>query len=276
MKRTSFSIVLAWILLLSSGFVYGQDLAATTSVLSSIIREIGGGKIAVATLVPPGSCPGHFDLKVNDLKTIENSGILFAHGFEEYLKDMTSAVKIPGFKPVIVEIKGSWLVPDNQKKAYLKISSILSEKFPQYRDFFEQNREKAEKEINKTDKEIKKTALERKLKGTPAICNSHIREVLEYIGFKVVANYGRKEELTPAEIRNLIKLCIEKKVRIVIDNLQAGPDTGRVIADELRIPHTAISNFPDVLPGTPNLRETLFENTKRLITVYENTKNTVD
>ncbi|MBN1444603.1 MAG: zinc ABC transporter substrate-binding protein [Candidatus Omnitrophica bacterium] len=260
--------------LLTTGYLYGQDLAATTSVLSSIIREIGGGKIAVATLVPPGSCPGHFDLKVNDLKTIENSGILFAHGFEEYLKDITSAVKIPKFKPVIVEIKGSWLVPENQKEAYLKISSILSEKFPRHRGFFEQNREKAEEEINKTDKEIKKTGSERKLKGTPAICNSHIREVLEYTGFEVVADYGRKEELTPAEIKNLIKLCIEKKVRIVIDNLQAGPDTGRVIADELKIPHTAISNFPDVLPGTPTLRHTLLEDVKRIIDAYESAQNT--
>jgi zinc transport system substrate-binding protein len=262
--------------LLMAGFTYGQDLAATTSVLSSIIRDIGGEKIRVVTLVPPGSCPGHFDLKAGDLKVIEKSGILFAHGFEEYLGIIISSVNNPDFKPLTVEIKGSWFIPHNQKEAYRRISGILSSRFPQHSDFFEQNRKKAEEEINKVDNQLKKLFDDKKLNGIPVICNSHIAEMIAYMGFDVAATYGRKEELTAVDIKNLIKLCRERKVRIIIDNLQAGSDTGRVIADELNLPHLAISNFPGVFPKTPTLRQTLYENANRILTVYENSKNTAD
>ncbi len=276
MKKHILKIILSGIFLFITGFAYGQDLAATTSVLSSVITEIGGGKIKVATLVPQGSCPGHFDLKAGDLKVIEKSGILFAHGFEEYLEIIQSSVKNPDFKPVIVELKGNWLVPRNQKELYLKVSDILSEKFPLHRNFFEQNRKKAEKEINKTVNNIRRLASDKKINGMPVICNSHIAEMLTYMGFEVAATYGRKEDITPTEIKNLIKLCRDKNVRIVIDNLQAGPDTGRVIADELKLPHLAVSNFPGVFPETPTLRQTLYENANRIIAVYGKSKNTVD
>jgi zinc transport system substrate-binding protein len=113
------------------------------------------------------------------------------------------------------------------------------------------------------------------LKGTPCICNKHIKEMLEYLGLKVVATYGRKEELTPIEIKNLIKIGKEEGVLFIIDNLQAGLDTGKIIADELKISHLTISNFPNGFPKTPTLRETLLENVKRIVETYEKDKNKV-
>lgn len=261
---------------MAAGIACGQDLAATTSVLSSVIKDITKEQLKVETLVPSGSCPGHFDLNVNHLRLIEKTGILFAHGFEEYLEKIKQSVNNTQFTPFIIEVEGNWLVPESQKQAYGKITKILSGKFPKYADFFEKNRKQAEEGINETDRDIKSIAAEKKFSGKPVICNSHIKEILEYTGFDVVATYGRKEELTPSTIKNLINLCKEKKVRLVVDNLQAGPDTGRVISEELKIPHLAISNFPGVFPGTPTLRQTLYENVKRIVDIYENSQNKTD
>jgi len=268
--------VLPVLVLLTTRCLYGQDLAATTSLISSVINDIAKGRIETATLVPPGSCPGHFDLKTNDLKTIEKTGILLAHGYEEYLGQITGSVKNPHFAPVIIGIEDNWLVPDVQKQVYREISTILSDRFPQYGILFAKNIKKAEEEINRTDREIKKLAAEKNIRGIPVICNDHIKEILEYIGFDVVATYGRKEELTPSSIKNLMAVSRARNVRVVIDNLQAGLDTGKIFSDELGISHLAISNFPGVFPGTPTLRQTLYENAKRIITVYENSKNPAD
>jgi zinc transport system substrate-binding protein len=264
------------ILLITFRLTYGQDVVATTSVLSSVIKDIGQKKIRVETLVAPGSCPGHFDLKVSHLANIEKSGILFAHGFETYLEKIKDAIQRPQFKPYIIEVEGNWLVPASQKEAYSKITTVLSMKFPRYKNFFERNRKKSEEEIDLTDRKIKKLTAEKGLQKMRVICNNHIKELIEYMGFDVAATYGRKEELTPLTIRKLVNISRLKDVRIVIDNLQAGPDTGLVVAQQLKVPHIAISNFPGVFPETSTLRETLYEDAKRIADVYEKSKNKTD
>ncbi|HNS32939.1 MAG TPA: metal ABC transporter substrate-binding protein [bacterium] len=266
-------IIAVLLLLVFGRYACGQDIVATTSVLASAVREIGGNRIKVTTLVPYGSCPGHFDLKASHLRLIERSGVLFAHGFEGYLEKIKASIRHPGLKPFkviqIVEVEGNWLVPAAQMEAYGKISEILSGLFPRNRDFFEAKRINAENKIIETDIAVKKIVESYKLKGVPVICNSHIKDLLEYIGFNVIGVYGRKEELTASDIKKLVLLAKKENVRLVIDNLQAGPDTGTVIASQLKISHIAISNFPGVFPGTDTLRQTLHENVRRIASVYE-------
>lgn len=246
-----------------------QEIITTTSVLSSAVKEIVKDKLTTETLVPSGYCPGHFDIKGKHLADIEKSGLLLAQGFEPYLKQIKSSIKNPEFEPVIIEIEGTWFSSENQKKIYNKITEVLSEKFPQHREFFEKNLEEAIKEIEKTDSKVRDIVKKYGFTGKSIICNTHIKEVLQYIGLNVVATYGRKEELTPSEIKKLIETGKKEKVCMVIDNLQAGPDTGKVIADELKVPHITISNFPEGLPETPTLRHTLYRNTQLIINTYE-------
>ncbi len=270
------NLVFLCVLTAVAGTAFGQDVVATTSVLSSVIKDITREKVEVSTLVAPGSCPGHFDLKVSHLAAIEKSGILFAHGFEVYLEKIKDSIKRPQFKPHIIEVEGNWLVPASQKQAYSKITRVLSREFPRYKNFFGVNRRKSEKEIDLTDKKIKTLIAEKNLQGMRVICNNHIEGLIEYMGFEVVATYGRKEELTPLIIKNLVNISSEKNVRLVIDNLQAGPDTGLVVAEQVKIPHIAISNFPGVFPETNTLRQTLYEDVKRIVYVYENSQNKTD
>lgn len=266
-------ITLGIILFTMAGPACGQELVATTRVLSSIITDITRDKIQVQTLIPSGACPGHFDLNVNHLRVIEKTGVLFAHGFEEYLDDIKQSVRNPEFKVFIIRVERNWLLPASQKELYIKTTKILSDIFPQYADYLEKNRKRIEKDIDRTDREITKMINEKKLYGVRVVCNNHIKDVLEYMGLTVVTTYGRKEELTPSTVKNLIKTCKKENVLLVVDNLQAGPDTGKLISEELKIPHVEISNFPDIFPKTPTMRETLYENTRRIIAVYEKSKN---
>lgn len=266
-------ILFSVIFLTAAGCIYGQNVAATTSVLASVIRELGKDKIETATLVPSGSCPGHFDIKARHLEIIETGGILFAHGFEEYLDKIKQAVSNERFEPFLIEVEGSWLVPEVQKQMYGKITVILSGCFPELADFFTENKKAAEREIEMVDKNIQNISALKNLSEVSLICNAHIKEVLEYMGFKVVAVYGRKEDLTPPEIKELIKLGREKDIKMVVDNLQAGSDTGKVISSALQIPHAAISNFPGFSPESPTLRHTLYSNLLTIIAAYEQAKN---
>ncbi len=262
------------ILLVSTNFLYGQDIIATTSVISSVIDDISGKQIKVSTLVPAGSCPGHFDLKIGHLVTIEKKGILFAQGYEEYLTKIKDSIKNPKFTIYIVDVDGNWLIPANQITVYKKVADILSKLYPQKKHLYTKNITRAVKRIKITDKSAKEMIINKKMYGLPVICNSHLKDFLEYLGFKVVATYGRKEEFTPEIIRNLLTEAKNNNVKLIIDNIQAGQDTGKVLTKHLNIPHSYISNYPGVFPNTQTLRQTLCENIKKIVTDYE-TFNTV-
>ncbi|HOL22332.1 MAG TPA: metal ABC transporter substrate-binding protein [bacterium] len=267
--------ILLGFLVITVRTVLCQEIITTTSVLSSAVKEIVKDKFIVETLVPSGYCPGHFDIKGSHLASIEKSGLLFAQGFEPYLEQIKNSIKNKNFSPVFIKTEGTWFSNENQQKIYIAITEVLSEKFPRYRSFFESNCRKTLREIENTDRTIKNMVKKQQLTGKPVICNGHLKDMLEYIGFKVVVTYGRKEEITPADIKNLINTGVKENVILVIDNLQAGPDTGKVIADELKVPHITISNFPEGIPETPTLRETLYKNTERIIKAYGEGKNQV-
>ncbi|MCX8082536.1 MAG: metal ABC transporter substrate-binding protein [bacterium] len=269
-RRCFLTYILLLLLYISN--LFAQEIITTTSVLSSAVKEIVKGKLKVENLVPSGYCPGHSDIKVKHLAEIEKSGLLFAHGFEPYLDQIKNSIKKEGFSPIIIKTEGTCFSLENQKKIYNELTKILSEKFPQYKDFFETNSKKTLLEIEETDKKIKNIIKKKQVAGISVICNGYIKNMLEYLGLEVIATYGRKEDLSPSQIKKLIEIGRKEKVSLVIDNLQAGPDTGKGIAEELRIPHITISNFPEALPDTPTLRDTLYVNTQRIIEAYEKNK----
>ncbi len=255
---------------ISSGYYEtGPQVVSTTSVLSSAAEEIAGERVRTATLVPPGSCPGHFDIKVQHLRLLEESGFLLAHGFEEYLPDIRRSVSNPDFEPAVVLIEGSWLVPEGMESLYQQTAEHLTRHLPGHGEYFRERLSEALGRIREADGRAGKLSAAHDLDGRPVICNAHMAGYLRYLGFDVVATYGRSEDLDPAGIGHIIRLGREKNVALVVDNMQAGADTGKVFADELGIPHAAVSNFPAVLPGADTLYDTLLANMKILIGALE-------
>ncbi len=64
------------------------------------------------------------------------------------------------------------------------------------------------------------------------------------MGFEVAAEYGRPEAISARDIVRLSRIAAERRIRMVVDNLQSGPDAGRLIAEGAGVPHVVLSNFP--------------------------------
>jgi len=79
------------------------------------------------------------------------------------------------------------------------------------------------------------------------------------MGLKVVATYGRAEDLTPAEWQRVTVAAREAGGRLVIDNLQSGANTGVGLARELGAQHVTLSNFPGGFPHTASWESCLRE-----------------
>jgi len=256
--------------MLSPVVAHGEDrtVVATTTLLRAAIEDITGNRIAIHTLMPPGSCPGHFDLTVEQLAAIEKHGVVFAHGYEPYLPKLKDAVSNPRFRICRIEEKRNWLIPEVYLDVVRKVERHLALCFPEDSIFFSRNLDNLIRKTNAFDREIRKTVEESGLRKKRVICNKFLEDLLAYLGLDVIATYGRAEEMTPTILAALVEAGRSKKVDIVIDNYQAGPDTGIFLAREFNVPHVVLSNFPGAFPGTENIRATLRENVYRMKIAY--------
>jgi len=125
------------------------QIAATIFPLSDITKNIGGDKIDVTLILPPGASPHTFDLKPSDIAKIQKADLVLAigHGLDDWV---TSALNSPDKKVVIdkdIVIKKLggeddphyWLSVKNAKQIALNISEILINHDPANRSYYLQN-----------------------------------------------------------------------------------------------------------------------------------------
>lgn len=67
-------------LLLATGAGAQVRVAATTPVLADLVRQVGGGRVQVASVVPLGADPHAFDLRPGTAREVAQARVLFANG----------------------------------------------------------------------------------------------------------------------------------------------------------------------------------------------------
>lgn len=265
MKRVHLWIAFAlWLGVAAGSPAEPLRVAATTSLLAALIRDVGGQRVQVTTLIPPASCPGHFDLRPGDVATIRRSGVLFAHQFERYVDRIGEIAD----KPVLVfriDIKGNWLVPGTYVQAAEQIAGTLSQLDPAGKAVYQRNLKHLRKHVDRVDTELKARLRQAGVPNTPVVGSEMLEPLLRWMGLKVVATYGRAEDLTPAEWQRVTVAAREAGGRLVIDNLQSGANTGAGLARELGAQHVTLSNFPGGFPHTASWESCLRENVRRVI-----------
>ena len=246
-------------------------VVATTSLIGGIVETIGREEVRVVTIVPAGMCPGHFDIKPGDVRVLENAGLLLEHGFEGegFLGDMLELIESPRLLKITIGVKGNWMVPDVQIKAVEKIVEALSRVDSGNASLFKSRARDYKLEIAALAGQIQQEAGEVGVGQVKVICSKMQAGFVDWFGFDIVATYGRPEDFTPGQIRDLIREARLKDVRLVVDNLQSGSKAGLPIAREIRVPHVVLTNFPQEHNGKLSYRESLKENVSKLIQVLK-------
>ncbi len=241
-----------------SGFALAQEekptIVVTTTVLGSIVNDLLGKEVEIITLVPPGSCPAHFDLKPSDVEAIRKAKVILAHGFEPWIEKISSKV---------IKVSGGWNTADLAKKLYKKVAKVLKTALPQYLNNIESNLTKA---LKKLDSLEKKVAKDRKgLKDIRAIVMKWQAPFVKWLGISILATYPPPETMSASQIERIIAVGRVKKAMLVIDNLQSGISMGRKLSAEIGAVHVVLTNFPGSLPGVKNIPDMIEHNLKQVL-----------
>jgi ABC-type metal ion transport system, periplasmic component/surface adhesin len=217
-------------------------ITVTTSDIYHVVKEIGGNKVNVEMIIQPLVCPSNYDITPKVVQRTEGSNLVLSHNWESWIGRLKTQAGQRGILYKQVKTEGNWMIPYVHIRAAEEIKNMLTYMDIENSRYYEDNFTDYVFRINYASDEVK-----RKLEGAygkKVISNERIKDFLEWLGFDVVATYGKEEDLTAKKLAYLISEGKKQGVKIVADNLQSGAGTGRELADNINAKQAVISNFP--------------------------------
>jgi ABC-type Zn uptake system ZnuABC Zn-binding protein ZnuA len=209
-------------------------------------------------------CPGHYDVKPGDVETLANSKALIIHDWQQNkanIKGLVDAADNPDLIIKVVDVQGNWMVPQVHAEATSKIAQALGEIDPENSTYYQQNAEKRTQEILGKGEELQNRLWEVGVSEVQVVCSDEQAGFVEWVGFDVVATYGRTEDLSVVEVEQLVTKAKQAGVALVIDNLQSGAaTTSETMAQDIGATKVTISNFPGGFKGTETWEKAIDRN----------------
>jgi len=262
--------VLVTVLILARPAPPSVDIMTGSSFVTNIIQDLADGKLKTRTLIPPGVCPGHYDAtKPSDIVALANSKALFIHNYQQNYENIAGAIEAaenPDLIITVLNVTGNWMVPAVQAEAVGKIAQALGEIDPENAAYYEERAAERAQAILTKGEEVRNRLLGAGLEEVKVICAAMQEGFVRWAGFDVVATFGQPEDLTPAQVAELIVDAQEAGVVLVIDNLQSGSTTlGVSLEQDIEAIPVTISNFPGGLEKTETWEKAIDKNVDLLL-----------
>jgi zinc transport system substrate-binding protein len=245
------------------------DIMAGSSLIGNIVEDVADGKLETRTLIPPGTCPGHYDVKTSDIEALANSTALFIHDYQQYYQNVAGAVEAannPDLIITVLNVTGNWMVPSVQAEAVGKIAQALEQLDPENAAYYQQRAADREQAILAYGEEVEGRLQDAGVDGVKVICAEMQAGFVSWAGFDVVATFGRPEDLSPAARTQLIDDANQAGAVLIIDNLQSGSETlGTSMEQDTDAVAVTISNFPGGLEDTETWEKAIDENVNLLL-----------
>jgi zinc transport system substrate-binding protein len=245
------------------------DIMAGSSLIANIIQDVAGDKLETRTLIPPGLCPGHYDVKPSDIVALANSTALFIHDYQQNFQNIVGAIEAaenPDLVITVLNVTGNWMVPAVQAEAVDKIAQALGEIDPENAAYYQQRAADREQAILAHGQEVENTLQEAGVEGVKVICAEMQAGFVMWAGFNITATYGRPEDLNPTDVDQLITEAKDAGVALIIDNLQSGSTMlGASIEQDIEAIPVTISNFPGGLENTETWEKAIDKNVDLLL-----------
>jgi ABC-type Zn uptake system ZnuABC Zn-binding protein ZnuA len=219
-----------------------HTIVASDTILSGmIVRILPPSRYRVEAILPPGQCPGHYDLKLSDIEKVKQSDLIVSFRGMSFLDKAGPE----GKARLLIDAKGrNWMAPNSYLYGLGILADELSKHFPKDRNEIMGRKRDAIRKVKGGADSLMKKVRQAGVSQRPVIASALQRETMEWMGFRVVGQYGRPEAMSPRDVVRLVKIGREQQAIAVVDNLQSGPEAGRGIAEAIGAPHVVLTNFP--------------------------------
>ena len=70
-------------------------MVATTTIVGDVVRQVGGDRIEITTLLPPGADPHSYQARPDDLRKLNGAQVVFMNGLhlEEAMEPTLDSIR---------------------------------------------------------------------------------------------------------------------------------------------------------------------------------------
>ena len=250
----------------SSGATF--KVVATTTVFADIIQHVGGDRVSVASIIPPGVGPEDYEAKPDDAKKLTDAQLVVSNGvgLDDFLDRLLRSAGgehprlvlgdgIPTLAVDGVENPHFWLDPTLVKQYYIPaIAARLSELDPDGTATYDANATAYGAELDALDAELK-TKIEEIPAADRKLVTSHdaFPYFARHFGFELVGvileNPG--QDPSAADLAALVDRVKAAHVRAVFSEAQFSPKLSETLADEAGISQVVTNLYNDALGDAP-------------------------
>ena len=249
------------------------DIMAGSSLIANVVQDVAGDTLTTRTLIPADTCPGHYDVKPSDIAALATCKALFIHDYQQYftnINDAVAAADNPDLNITVLNVTGNWMVPAVQAEAVDTIAQVLEQLYPDNAAYNQQRATEREQAIVAHGQEVENALQQAGVDGVKVICADMQADFVSWAGFSVTATFGRPEDLSTADVAQLVDEANQVGAVLIIDNLQSGSTTlGASIEQDVEAIPVTISNFPGGFANTETWEKAIDENVNLLLAAMQ-------
>jgi zinc transport system substrate-binding protein len=267
MERKKILIILAGLLLIilialttylytstgnSTGSADGKiGVIVTVGPQEEFVKRVGGDRVNVTVMVPPGADPHTYEPLPNQMKQVQDAKIYFQVGsgieFEltwmDKLTSMNSQMKVVNTSAGIQLIPNTaeqeagsdphvWVSPRNAKIMVENIYQTLVQEDPQNKDYYTKNRDEYLKELDDLDKNITQT-MSGKNNTKIMVYHPAWAYFCKDYNLQQVAIEQAGKEPTPQNIAFLVDTARNESIKVIFVSPEFSTSNAQVIANEI-------------------------------------------
>lgn len=233
------------------------EIAVANSYLLSIVKDLCGEQTEVMCFVPPGMCPGHFDISPEQVKQLSKCKVLLLFDFQSGIGNALNRLKDRGLNIYAIEAPDGLCLPETYLKVARSVADAISKDDPAKRIEYSKRIELLEKHMHTLTSEINTKIQQAGLKGGDVLVSWHQAEFTKWLGLNTVATFAGSDIETPSRINAALMETKDKNIKLVIANQQEGTGLATTLATRLNAKMVVFSNFPE--EGTSNVLQPSFD-----------------
>ena len=242
-------------------------VAVTNTFLAAAVNDVTNCGADVILLAGPGMCPGHFDIRPNQIDEMRSARILLRMDFQKSLDTRLKSLTDGGLEIFGIKISGGLCQPESYLSACQQIANCLVQ-----REII--TKEAAEKRLDEISKRISRVENENllrvaKLENVAVVSSVHQSQFCRWLGLRVVAGYGGADTALPSHINEVVKEGCEGGVKIIVANAPEGRKVADSLAERLNAKVVMFDNFPADKKSPTAFDDLISKNVSALIEVFD-------
>lgn len=220
------------------------EIAVANSYLHAVVKDLCGDRQEILNLVPPGMCPGHFDISPSQVNRLCNCKILFVFDFQKNIEKAIPRIKDQGLGVCKIKPLPGLCIPDTYLAIAEQIAQILSQKYPEEEKRYISRLTEIKKRLENLAQEIDAKMKKTEVRNMNVAVSQHQVEFAKWLGLNPVSTFAGRDTLTPAKINRNLREANLNQIRFLIANKQEGVELAQALATHLKVKLVVFSNFP--------------------------------